>query len=99
MKTDGGKIEYPSESYFDFISVDSAGFMMKKAMAPNIGTVITTKAQITFGVDDKSLFAILISDIIDKMGQHISSKILTICKTIVIVLIISNFPLTNNYSF
>jgi hypothetical protein len=58
--------------------------MIKKAMAPKIGTPITIRAQITFGVEDKFLFLILTREIIDKTGQDTSSRILIICKTIVI---------------
>jgi hypothetical protein len=58
--------------------------VIKKAMAPKIGTPITIRAQITFGVEDKFLFLILNREIIDKTGQDTSSRILIICKTIVI---------------
>jgi hypothetical protein len=58
--------------------------MIKKAMAPKIGTPITIRAQITFRVEDKFLFLILTREIIDKTGQDTSSRILIICKTIVI---------------
>lgn len=53
-------------------------------MAPNIGTPITIRAQMAFGVEDKFLFFILTKEIIDKTGQDTSSRILIICKTIVI---------------
>jgi len=58
--------------------------MIKKAIAPKIGTPMTIRAQIALGVEDKFLFFILTREIIDRTGQDKSSSILTICKRIAV---------------
>jgi len=67
--------------------------MIKKAIAPKIGTPMTIRDQIAFGVEDKFLFFILTRENTDKTGQDTSSRILTICsKTIGIVKFSITFP-------
>jgi len=55
--------------------------MIKRAIAPKIGTQITISAQMAFAVEDIFLFFILNREINDNTIQDTSRSILTNCKS------------------